>query len=194
MTSLTLCLATVLLGTNFSSTTMPTHTQTAAVSVNTTRAVKAEQQYIKMINAERWSRNLNSLVPNNLLTLAARQHSREMAELRYFDHYSPTPDLRSPMTRYIKILGYTPSYARIGENLYYCSKYNVARGHKSLMKSLPHRENILNEQYSEVGVGCYVSPDGKLWVTQMFLKQTITSPIYTQNPPLSPQIGPIGLG
>lgn len=130
-----------------------------------------EQRFVELTNAERVRHGLNELTVNPLLVEVARQHSREMWEKNYFDHISPTPELRTPMDRYLKCLGYKPTWALLGENLFYCSIVDVDRGHRCLMQSLEHRRNILNPEYREIGIGCFVAPDGKFYATQLFLAQ-----------------------
>ncbi|MCE5198540.1 MAG: CAP domain-containing protein [Armatimonadota bacterium] len=169
MTKLSLYLATLLLGTNFSASTMPTSTPPAAVSSVQMNAV--EQQCADLVNAERWDRNLRVLSPNPVLVQVAREHSKEMYEKNYFDHTSPTPGLKTPMNRYLKQIGHTPTWAYLGENLFYCSIVDVQRGHQCLMNSEKHRDNILNDRFEQIGVGVYVAPNGQFYVTQLFLAQ-----------------------
>ena len=132
----------------------------------------AEQRLLDLANAERRARGLRALAVNALLVQVAREHSREMWEKRYFDHFSPTPGLRTPMDRYLNDLGRTPSWAYLGENLFYCSIVDAERGHRCLMSSPKHRDNILNDRFRDIGVGCFTAPDGQFYVTQLFLAQT----------------------
>lgn len=168
MTKLSLYLATLLLGSNFSASTPPSPPPAQYAQVQVTAA---ESSFLDMINAERWDRNLGVLSMNPLLVQVAREHSREMYEKRYFDHLSPTPGLKTPMKRYLHDLGYTPAWACLGENLFYCNMVDVERGHECLMKSPKHRENILNPRFEQAGVGVYIAPDGEFYVTQLFLAQ-----------------------
>jgi uncharacterized protein YkwD len=39
------------------------------------------------------------------------------------------------------------------------------------MDSPKHRENLLDKRFDQVGVGVYISADGRFWVTQAFLGQ-----------------------
>jgi uncharacterized protein YkwD len=133
-----------------------------------------ENSFLSNINIEREAVGLDPLMLNPLLTQTAREHSKEMCDLKYFGHISPTDVLKSPMKRYLKNVGHTPDYVFIGENLFYCSIQDAQLGHKSLMESKGHRDNILNPKFEEVGIGIYVAPDGEYYVTQMFLKQTDT--------------------
>lgn len=130
-----------------------------------------EQQFVDLVNAERWDRNLRVLSVNPVLVQVAREHSREMYEKNYFDHISPTAELRTPSDRYIKAIGHVPTWACIAENLFYCSVVDVNKGHKCLMASPRHRDNILDSRFEQIGVGVYQSPDGRFWVTELFLTQ-----------------------
>lgn len=168
MAKLSLYLATLLLGSNFSATTAPDEVS-AALRGGEVTAV--EQRFVDLANSERWDRNLRVLAPNALLTAVARAHSREMAEKHYFDHMSPTPGQATPLDRYLTSLHRRPTWVYVGENLVYCSLSDAELGHSSLMGSPKHRDNILNPRFEQIGVGVYLGIDGKMWVTQMFLAQ-----------------------
>lgn len=171
MTKLSLYLATLLLGSNFSASSTPPQAPPAIVAHAQAQADAAEQQLVDSLNAERWDHNLGVLSVNPMLVQVAREHSQEMYEKHYFDHMSPTAELATPMKRYLHDLGYTPAWACLGENLFYCSIVDPMRGHNCLMKSVKHRENILNPRFEQIGVGVFISPDGQFWVTQLFLAQ-----------------------
>lgn len=168
MIKLSLYLATLLLGTNFSASTVPDKPVAVVAPASLT---VAEQRFVDLINTERWNRELGALSMNPMLVQVARAHSREMYEKGYFDHSSPTPGLVTPMDRYLTKYGSTPTWAYLGENLFYCTTQDVQLGHKCLMESPKHRDNILNERYEQIGVGVYQAPDGRFWVTELFLAQ-----------------------
>jgi uncharacterized protein YkwD len=168
MIKLSLYLATVLLNTNFSATSTPVVPSDAATPA---AVVMAERQIVDLANTERRTQGLGELTVNPLLVRIARQHSREMCDKGYFDHASPIPELRTPMKRYLNTLGYIPKWACVGENLFYCSIADPVRGHHCLMDSPHHRENILDKRFDQIGVGAYIAPDGRFWVTQVFLSQ-----------------------
>ena len=140
----------------------------------------AESEFVTLINAERTSRGENALTVDPLLVTTARSHSKEMCDLNYFDHHSPTAGLSTPLDRYMKGLhdtcSPTPSYLLVGENIYYCSvfdsHYDVQYGHEALMHSPGHRANILEPRFAKIGVGVYQDASGQFWVTEMFLKDT----------------------
>lgn len=168
MTKLSLYLATLLLGSNFSASSVPKAPPAVVASAQMT---DTEQRFADLANTERRGRKLGALAINPLLVQVARAHSREMWEKDYFDHFSPTPGLKTPMNRYLGSLGHTPRWAYLGENLFYCSRVDADRGHRCLMQSPAHRENILNGRFQQIGVGSFVSPDGQFWVTELFLAQ-----------------------
>lgn len=128
-----------------------------------------EAEFIGRVNAERTERGLNALAVDPLLVQTARAHSREMCDLDYFNHHSPTPGLNSPMDRYIKGLKNSgsgqPDYLLVGENIFYCSVfntvYNVDYGHRALMASPGHRANILDSRFTKIGLGVYHNAKGE---------------------------------
>lgn len=128
-----------------------------------------EQSLVDLCNAERRKRKLAPLVVDSLLIWVARQHSAEMRDQGYFNHRSPSPGLSTPMDRFLSVLGRRPSYAAVGENLFYCSVMDVYRGHRAFMNSPTHRANVLDGEYERIGVGVARNSKGEFWVTQMFL-------------------------
>ncbi len=170
MTGVSLYLATLLLGTHVPGQSVTLAAPPTAIVVQVQMSYE-EQRIIDLVNAERSAVGLSVVKVNTLLVQVARQHSREMYEKGYFDHVSPTPGQRTPMDRYIRALGRMPTWACLSENLLYSSIIDPDLGHRSLMRSAPHRRNILTPEFSDVGVGVYESPDGRFWVTEMFLAQ-----------------------
>ena len=150
---------------------------TATLSLDGSAEVQREEgDLIAAINTERTSRGLGPLVSDPALTVAACAHSREMCDLNYFAHSSPTPGDATPADRYLNELhtaGETrPENALVGENIFFASVtsdvYNADYAHRALMASPHHRANILEPRFTEVGVGLYRDPQGRFWVTEMF--------------------------
>ena len=122
-----------------------------------------ELQMFNLINEERKQRGLNELIIHEGLVKVARLKSRDMIDRGYFAHQSPT--YGSPFDM-MKNAGIAFTYA--GENLAGAS--TVARAHTSLMNSSGHRANILNVNYTHVGIGIVDGgPNGKMF-TQMFIR------------------------
>ena len=143
-------------------------------------AVREEQDLVHAINTERTARSLGPLSVDPLLCETARAHSREMCDLNYFAHRSPTPGDETPGDRYLEELHTAgikrPDTALVGENIFYASVtsdvYGAKYAHRSLMASPHHRENILEPRFTKVGVGLYRDPAGRFWITEMFLRDS----------------------
>lgn len=120
-----------------------------------------EQKMLDLVNGARASAGLRSLQADPALTGLARQKARDMIDRNYFSHTSPT--YGSPFNM-IKAAGITYRYA--GENL--AGAPGVDSAQTSLMNSPGHRANILNANYTRVGIGVVSGgPYGKMFV-QMF--------------------------
>jgi uncharacterized protein YkwD len=138
---------------------------------------REEEDLVAAINTERTERGLDPLTLDPLLREVACAHCREMCDLNYFNHRSPTPGETTPVDRYLDELHVDgekrPSAALVGENIFFASvtndTYNAEYAHLSLMASPSHRENILEPRFTKVGVGLYRDPHGRFWVTEMFL-------------------------
>lgn len=121
-----------------------------------------EQEVIRLVNEIRSENGLNPLAYDWELARVARFKSQDMKDNRYFSHTSPT--YGSPF-QMIKDFGI--SFRSAGENIArgYATPQAVVQG---WMNSSGHRANILNANYTHIGVG-YVS-SGNYW-TQMFIRK-----------------------
>lgn len=100
----------------------------------------------RLINKERASRELPELTINQDLNNAASLKSRDMINRDYFEHFAHnlTPWI------FIKNSGYDYLYA--GENL--AMDFKTSEGMvKAWMNSPAHRDNILNPDFDEIGIG-----------------------------------------
>jgi len=99
-----------------------------------------------LINQERSKRDLPKLKINQELNNAAALKSKDMINRNYFEHYAYG---LSPWD-FVKMAGYNYLYA--GENL--AMDFNTAEGMVGAwINSDAHRNNILNPDYIEMGVG-----------------------------------------
>ncbi|MDN5387226.1 CAP domain-containing protein [Bacillus sp. LB7] len=119
-----------------------------------------EKEVVELTNAERKKQGLKPLTLDEKLSKVARTKSQDMKDNNYFDHNSPT--YGSPFDM-MKKFGIT--YRTAGEN--------IAKGQKTpqevvkaWMNSEGHRKNIMNPNFTHIGVG-YVK-DGNYW-TQQFI-------------------------
>ncbi|MGF1661507.1 MAG: CAP domain-containing protein [Kineosporiaceae bacterium] len=119
------------------------------------------QAVLDLVNEARGEAGCDALRPEDALTAAAQGHAEDMAANGYFSHDSQ--DGRSPFDR-ISAAGY--DYRTAGEN--------IARGQPDAqavmaawMDSPGHRQNILNCDFEDLGVG-YVESSGGPWWVQNF--------------------------
>jgi uncharacterized protein YkwD len=123
----------------------------------------AEDQLIRMLNQERTKRGMQPLAMDERLRNAARQHSLRMADKHLLSHgFSGEPELPQ------RLASSGIRFDRSGENVAFGS--SVQQVQQGLMKSPPHRENMLSPDFGAVGVGV-VLRDGLLWVTQDFARR-----------------------
>ncbi len=125
-----------------------------------TQVTNYEREVIRLDNEIRTSRGLPALKEDWELSRVARYKSQDMKDKGYFSHTSPTYGSPFDMMKKFGI-----SYRAAAEN--------IARGQRTpqevvnaWMNSSGHRANILNGQYTKIGVGYVAS--GHYW-TQMFI-------------------------
>jgi uncharacterized YkwD family protein len=121
----------------------------------------AETLILKQVNAERAKAGLAPLTIDYRLVQTARAKSQDMIDNGYFDHESPV--LGSPFDQ-MKRAGITYRYA--GENI--AGNSSAAGAMESWMESPGHRANILNSDFTRIGIGVVDGgPYGKM-MTQQF--------------------------
>jgi len=123
-----------------------------------------EQAVVDLTNQARQQNGLPALQVSSQLVSAAQIHTGDMARLNQMAHTLPgvaQPDLRSRAAA----VGY--NYSWIGENIAfgYPDAPSVVTG---WMNSPDHRENILNPNFTEIGVGFAWSAGGLPYATQVF--------------------------
>ncbi|SFD86175.1 uncharacterized protein, YkwD family [Lentibacillus persicus] len=125
----------------------------------------SEEEVVELVNEERVKRDLEPLEMHSRLSDLARRKSRDMALNNYFSHTSPTYGSPFDMMRQFDF-----SFRTAGENIA-AGQRSPEQVVESWMNSEGHRENILNEGFTHIGVG-YVedteSPYRTYW-TQLFM-------------------------
>jgi uncharacterized protein YkwD len=103
---------------------------------------------------------------NENLAAVARAHSRKMVEQRFFDHVDPDGTTLSTRINEAGI----PWWAA-GENI--AIDETVLDAEAAFMNEPRfqhnHRANILNANYTDVGIGIVQGPNGSLYITQDFV-------------------------
>ncbi|MBF7082663.1 hypothetical protein IT084_06690 [Desulfallas sp. Bu1-1] len=122
-----------------------------------------EREMFQLVNQERLKAGVRPLTINYNLVKLARLKAQDMIKNGYFSHTSPTYGSPFDMMRRFGI-----SYSYAGENL--AGAPGVRMAHVNLMNSSGHRRNILNSNFTEVGIGVVDGgPYGKMFV-QMFIR------------------------
>ena|SRR3989344_2621434 len=137
-----------------------------------------ERWIIKYVNYSRKKRKISSLRTNWGLTKVARNHTKRMARKGRIWHgdgvYIAKENIsyRKGFWGFIESLFSNYSYSSGGENVAMNSSKgsnkNIAKSfHIMWMKSPGHRKNILNENFSLIGVGVIKNKRG-YFSTQLF--------------------------
>lgn len=152
-------------GTTAQKTPSPTPAPTPVPAPQPAQGIKAtaeEQTMLQLVNQERAKAGVAPLKMDLRLVDLARKKSLDMIQKNYFDHTSPTYGTPFDM---MKKAGITYHYA--GENL--AGAADVQRAHTLLMNSPGHRANILNPNYTSVGIGIVHGGPYGVMFTQMFI-------------------------
>lgn len=111
---------------------------------------------VDLVNKERKNHGLTPYATNDILTLCAMARAKEIATK--FSHVRPNGKWSFSI---VTEKGY--AYRYIGENIAYGQK-NPSKVMESWMRSEGHRENILDDNFKEIGVGCFEKDGVKYWV------------------------------
>jgi uncharacterized protein YkwD len=125
---------------------------------------KTETQIFDLINVERRQRGLAPLTYDPQLDRMAKIQAEQMATFQIMAHVLPGAELPTLADR-AKRVGY--AYRRVAENvaLGYPTATAVVEG---WMSSKGHRENILQRDVVETGIGVVRSSAGGLYFCQVF--------------------------
>ncbi len=121
-----------------------------------------EQQMLNRVNQERAKVGLSALKVDMQLVKLARMKSKDMIDKNYFDHNSPTYGSPFDMMK-----TYGVNFRTGGENLA-CAP-TVERAHTGLMNSQGHRENILRDSFTHIGIGIVDGGKCGKMFTQLFV-------------------------
>lgn len=123
-------------------------------------------EVLRLVNVERAKYKLPALVLDDKLCMAAQIRASECAQLDDISHDRPDGSSCFTVLQQLNI-----AYNYTGENL--------AAGHKTpaavvdgWMNSDGHRENILDEHFTKIGIGYCEAPDGvyKYFWSQLFIQ------------------------
>ncbi len=127
-----------------------------------------ERDAFQLTNTERTRAGLPALKWSDKIAQVARLHSSNMADYNFFSHKGLDGlmvDERADMLNMGRWLA-------IGENIAFMKGYEnpVAVAVDRWLKSPRHKENLLSPNWTEAAIGLAVTPDGKYYFTQVFIK------------------------
>ncbi|MFF3315228.1 CAP domain-containing protein [Streptomyces sp. NPDC003035] len=124
------------------------------------RDVAAEAEVVRLVNEERAKVGCTPVRSDSALAALAGAFSQDMAQRGFFDHTDPEGDTPWERARQAGVSGLG------GENIAR-GQADAAAVMESWMNSDGHRANILNCDYTTLGVGVHFA-DGGPWWTQDF--------------------------
>ncbi|MBQ4537235.1 MAG: CAP domain-containing protein [Lachnospiraceae bacterium] len=119
------------------------------------------EQVVKLVNEERAKEGLSPLTINTKVQAAAQVRAKECEQS--FSH--TRPDGRGFATA---LKEQNVSYHRAGENIAWGQK-SPEEVVKAWMNSAGHRANIMNKNYTSIGVGYYQNAKGINYWSQLFI-------------------------
>jgi uncharacterized protein YkwD len=123
-----------------------------------------ESKMVNLVNQERTNAGLAALKFDSTLRAGAMSHSVDMSKNNYFSHTSPTLGGFSERLAAAGI-----KYSAAGENIALYG--SVEQAHVGLMNSPGHRANIMNVNFTRVGIAIVWNADkGAYYITQWFAK------------------------
>jgi uncharacterized protein YkwD len=141
-----------------------------------TEEAALEQRMLELINQEREDPShltetrgrARPLKWDEKLAEVARAHSRDMVERGYVSHFSPDGSFSA-----LRVSQAGIAYLCAGENI---AKFrDVFRAQAAFMNEPPlghnHRANILDPDFTHVGIGIVRGPDGMFYITQEFIQR-----------------------
>lgn len=153
-------------------------------------AAGIEKRIHGLINKERANKGMSPLGWDDALADIGRKHSRDMAERNYFEHFSPEGHgftyryqkenyrcaIRVNRTIHqgaenIALNHLYDSVTTVNEKAFYDwnSEEKIAETTvQGWMKSKGHRKNILTPHWLHEGIGVFIAPDDKIYITQNF--------------------------
>jgi uncharacterized protein YkwD len=129
---------------------------------------ETEQKLLEAANDSRTKEKIGKLIANRTLTDIARKHAENMAKQEKMDHVLDGKGV----AKRAEEGGY--NYRVIGENLAEATGDKEAPAptpaeiHKNWMESKPHRANLLNPKFEQVGIAVVKSAKGTYFYCQVF--------------------------
>jgi hypothetical protein len=133
-------------------------------------------QFYELVNQARTSESLSPYGWSNELAAAAQRHADDLAANQLASHIGTDG---SDASQRIAEAGYAAwgGGAMVGEN-YWAGSTTAPEAFDWFMESQPHRENILNPRYREIGVGVATDVEGRFYYVLNFGVRPNVLPIF----------------
>lgn len=118
-----------------------------------------EREMLELCNQQRRANGKNDFVLNNTLCENAAVRAEEISRKNCFSHTRPDGTMC--------FTAVTVNYMTCGENIAYGTR-SASATVTAWMNSPGHKENILSENFTEAGFGCYEVNGVRYWV-QLFI-------------------------
>lgn len=147
----------------------PAKEPAVAEAVRPPRGNDIELRAFEMMNARRLLVGLRPLVWSDDLAELARLHSRNMASGKFFSHKDLDGWYVDDRAARLGIF----NWIAIGENIAYLKGFPdpAVTAVEKWMNSPSHKQNILNQRWSQTAIGIAVSEDGAIYFTQVFIER-----------------------
>ncbi|MDL4841052.1 CAP domain-containing protein [Aquibacillus rhizosphaerae] len=140
----------------------PEDQQRTADNTNAASVSDIQSEVIALTNQQREQKGLQPLKEDNELGRVAQIKAEDMASNNYFSHTSPTYGSPFEMLEELGV-----SYSNAAENIA-SGQQSAEEVVRAWMNSPGHRENILSEKTTHIGVG--YTKQGDYW-TQLFINK-----------------------
>jgi len=118
------------------------------------------EKFLKLINKEREDRGFGKLELNDKLNKVAQFRSDDMKNRKYFSHVDPDGKNVNDIREKFDVK------KSLAENI--ALNFNFDEMHLRLFMSAGHRENILNKDVSQLGIGSAYDSERGFYLTQIF--------------------------
>jgi uncharacterized protein YkwD len=144
----------------------PRRRPTPAPASGTQTVAEAEDRLFQLVNRDRVRAGLARLAPDSDLATMARAHSLDMCDNGFFAHVSPRTGRLVERAERTSL-----RFSRLAENI--AVHRDVDEAEAALLRSPGHRKNILDPEFTHLGVGVAFATDSdgqrRVYVTQNFM-------------------------
>lgn len=138
--------------------------KTPVTQANSTSLTSNEQQMVTLVNQARKQNNVAQLKVDMQLTNVARTKAQDMIDNKYFSHNSPKYGSPFDMMKNFGV-----KYVKAGENI--AGNQTVQSAFNALMNSPGHRKNILEPNFTHIGMGIRSGGTYGNMFAQMFISK-----------------------